>query len=209
MILLVSALVACGGKQKSVDNLSDEESEEIYGDSPVSDWSFEILTKEDKPTNGEEAYLHAGGWVYKGFTIKMPGGYAEYSNRDDYQSLVPLFYMVDHLASDYSESGDAYPSKEEWAKFEAEILSPLREGIWTWEEIPVKKWKKKAGDYYYQLENTSIMIGDRGADWQSYLYTIDSTDTKWKKQLIISAAKENNEFDIPEDALIIRTSLWW
>ena len=208
MVLLSLALVACRGKEKSVDNFSDNEAEEMYGDSPVPDWSFEILTTEDKPANGEEAYLYAGGLKYKGFTIKAPGGYAEYSNRDDYQSLVVLFYMVDHLANEYSKSGDTYPSQEEWTKFQTEILDPLREGAWNWEAITVKKWKKKAGDLYYQLNNTPIMIGDRGADWQSYFYELNYGSSDWKKHLVISAAKGNNEFKLPEDALMIRTSLW-
>lgn len=205
MMSLVPTIVACAGKEKSSDNLSDAETEEMYGDSPAPEWGFEVITREDKAAEGEESYLHAGGFKYEGLAIKMPGGYAEYSNHDDYQSLVTLFYLADHLAYKYSKSGDVYPTKKEWTDFQNEVLGPLCEGAWNWEAIPVKKWKKEAGDYYYTLDNLSIMIGDRGAEWQTYFYDTYFGNTEWKKQLIIRAAKEDNEFQLPEGAVFIRT----
>lgn len=209
-MMIFMVIVSCVGKKNNAENLSDmtaeenltdAETEEIYGDSPAPEWGFDVVVEEDKPTHGEASYLHAGGFKYVGLTIKNPEGYAEYSNREDYQSLVTLFYLADYLSYDYSKSGDAYPSKKEWTDFQNEILRPLCEGAWNWEAIPVKKWKKKAGDYFYTLGNKQIMIGNRGADWQTYFYF----EGEWKKQLVIRAASGDNAPGLPEGALFIST----
>lgn len=213
----VTLLSACGnvskttGSNDSADSitndvyaLSDTETEDMYGDSPEYSWSFEVLTKEDKPTSKETAHLHTGGFEYKAITLRTHDGYVAYSNQIDYQSWVHLFYLVDHLASKYSRSGDTYPSKKDWEVFQSEVLNPLRDGASNWEVIPVKKWRKEAGDYYYALQDQSIYIGNRGSDRQSYYFI----EYNWKHILTITEAEENNEYNLPEGALIIRTITW-
>lgn len=45
------------------------------------------------------------------------------------------------------------------------------------------------------------MIGNRGADWQTYFYF----EGEWKKQLVIRAASGDNAPGLPEGALFIST----
>ncbi len=216
---IMAAIIGCSRNTKVRENgsdsiatedscaLSDAETEYLYGDSPTPDWHFEVLLKEDAPTDGEDASLYAGGWKYDGITIKTVDGYAPYNNKEYYQWNLPLYYLVCRLSAQYSQSGDTYPSKTAWRTFQTEVLDPLREGGINWEIIQNKKWRKKAGDIYYSLENTEIRPLDRTADWQSYYYEI-GTEPKREYRMILKSLPEDNPYNLPEGTLAITTLIW-
>lgn len=217
-VFALFSIISCARSSNTNDNesdsistesydMSDAETEDAYGDSPDPDWHFEVLVKEDALEYGEEASLYAGGWKYDGITITTTDGYASYSNQQDYQWYLPLFYMVCRLASEFSTSGETYPSKAEWKQFQSEVLDPLRQGGDNWENIQNKKWRKEAGDIYYSLENTDIKPLDRTADWQSYYYEIRLGSTR-QKRIIIKGLPENNSYNLPEGTIAMMTLTW-
>lgn len=204
--------LSCSNRQNSAqsddnyDYASDQSGEEEDGD--ADEVFYKVILSTSKPKPGEE-HLSDNSLKFGGLTVcNSAGNYLLFNDETDYVNFARSFLFACMLAERAGLS-----SQQEWADFQNNVLNNTYFAPYypaCMDNISDPKWRESTKKLWYdRCRDMPILIGKRSYGKQVFKYPLSypyDTDCNWN--LIIKRASADNEFGLPDGAIIINTGLW-
>ncbi|MDE6491291.1 MAG: hypothetical protein K2L49_09065 [Muribaculaceae bacterium] len=201
-VSLMLLMTSCGSRQnadQSTETAYETDSEEDEnGD--ADGWHYRVLLKTKKPLPGEE-HLYDGAPEFAGLSLQNAAGdFWAFDDEVDYAQFArPLLF-----AYKLAERAD-FSTPKEWNKFAVNVLDKtiyITYSASCLDYITDSQWREKAKKLWYDAyREKPIEYGNRSYGKQTVRYD------KWDSLMFVRVNAEN-EFDLPEGAILITTG-WY